>query len=46
MFLTKKNAGTIKVKSKNSKALGGWDDNDDANDQVGISSNANYAKFN
>jgi len=26
MFLTKKNSGQPKQKQKNSKALGGWDD--------------------
>lgn len=43
MFLTKKNAANTK-KQNNNKALGGWDDNDDAH--IGpASSTANYAKM-
>jgi len=31
MFLTKKNAPAQKKPIKNTRALGGWDDNDDGN---------------
>lgn len=46
MFLTKKNtAGSTKAKPKNSKALGGWNDNDEDDQQPGICSKADYSKL-
>jgi hypothetical protein len=45
MFLTKKNATNNTKKQTNSKALGGWDDNEDDGHTGPTSSSATYAKM-